>query len=427
MINFIKKLIPKEFKKEVRRFHEYFFIKKVKRKQKQALKKLKGKRKIKVAFLSVYESMWKYEKLYFLMQNDEHFEPVVFVCPFKTYGDEIMKKEMESSYSAFLRKGYSVKKTLKQNGKLLDIKKEFKPGLVFFTTPWNHTSPEYQIDNYLNTLTGYVNYSYTTSTLYKQNYNKALHNYTWKYFVESDFHKKLATKHSVRKGENALALGYAGLDNFLDPNYEPDNPWKIQKKIKKRIIWAPHHTISGAKKALDYATFLKFSKFMVHVAKKYEDQIQIAFKPHPNLRGKLNDVWGKESTDNYYDQWQKMPNSQLEEGDYIDLFLQSDAMIHDCSSFLVEYLYTQKPVLFLVNNEKMKNQFNTIGKKALMNMPLGYTEKDILDFINDTIIEGKDPFKNKREQFFKEYLKPPNNQLASQNIYEYLRRELNII
>ena len=81
---------------------------------------------------------------------------------------------------------------------------------------------------------------------------------------------------------------------------------------------------------------------MLSFTEKYKDKIQIAFKPHPNLKTVNKSSKSGKPNDDYYDKWNSLDNGQLEEGDYFDLFLQSDAMIHDSVSFLSEYLYTMK-------------------------------------------------------------------------------------
>ena len=394
---------------------------------KDQLEIARKKEKIKVAFLLLNEAIWKYHRLYFLLKNDARFQPVVFVCPFIRYGDDIMKQEMETAYKKFNQKGYDVVKTINSEGEFLDIKKEFDPELVFFCTPWKHTLQDYTISNFSDRLTCYTHYGYSNGNLYHSDYNLRTQNHVWKFFLESDYHQELAKKHSARKGKNTVVTGYPGTDDFLDSEYEPKNPWKPQNCKKKRVIWAPHHTIPGnisEKNYLNYSTFLTHAELMQNIAKTYQDQIQFAFKPHPNLKGKLNEHWGEEKTETYYNTWKNMPNCQLEEGDYVDLFLTSDAMIHDCSSFLPEYLFVSRPVLYLVDRDDFSEEYNDLGKKALNVIPLGKTEKDIYEFIENTILNGNDTYKEKRSRFFEDYLRPAGTGFASDNIYHHLLKEL---
>ena len=41
---------------------------------------------------------------------------------------------------------------------------------------------------------------------------------------------------------------------------------------------------------------------------KYQDSVQIAFKPHPLLKVKLRDKWGEKATAEYYRKWEELEN-----------------------------------------------------------------------------------------------------------------------
>ena len=79
-----KKILPKFFLNQVLVLVTNYKIRKVERIHKHAVINVSKKEKIKVAFILVYESMWKYENLYFLLKDNERFEPIVFICPFRT-------------------------------------------------------------------------------------------------------------------------------------------------------------------------------------------------------------------------------------------------------------------------------------------------------------------------------------------------------
>ena len=151
------------------------------------------------------------------------------------------------------------------------------------------------------------------------------------------------------------------------------------------------------------------------MAKKFEDKALFVFKPHPLLRIRLNLLWGKDKTDAYYLQWETMPNTSINEGEYVDLFLKSDAMIHDSGSFLTEYLYTHKPVMRTMNDVDPKTMYNDFALDVLDVYYKAYNELDIEQFIQN-VIDGVDPMKEAREKFYKERLLPPNSKLPSENI-----------
>jgi CDP-glycerol glycerophosphotransferase (TagB/SpsB family) len=162
---------------------------------------------------------------------------------------------------------------------------------------------------------------------------------------------------------------------------------------------------------------------MQEVAEKYADQIQFVFKPHPRLFSELckHEDWGKEKTQAYYDKWDTMENGQLQTGEFIDLFMTSDAMIHDSGSFTVEYHYSVKPVMFVTSNieEQITNK-NELGKEAILLHYIGKTKQDIIDFIENIVLKDDDPMKAKREEFKQKYLLPPNDKTVAQNMMDVL-------
>ncbi|MDX9847998.1 MAG: CDP-glycerol glycerophosphotransferase family protein [Tenuifilaceae bacterium] len=430
--NIVKILTPDFTHKWLKGFYKYinniFFkikLHKVRRNHKRALEVVRQKNKVKVVFLLIHDSVWKYEGVYRLMEKDDRFDPIIAICPYTAYSKDIMIFEINKAFNSFLEKGYKVVKTLKKNGNWLDIKRELNPDLVCFTNPHELTLKQYLISNFLNTLTCYVPYGFKNSHLYEAHFNKKTQNFVWKFFLETEIHKKLSKKYSRNNSANTLVTGYPGMDMFIEKGFQPKDIWKIKEKPLKRIIWAPHHTIPGFGATLDYSTFFDYCNIMFEIADSYRDKVQFAFKPHPILRAKLSrdDVWGKEKTDNYYNKWANLDNSILCESDYFDLFLTSDGLIHDSSSFVIEYLYSGKPELFLIGDDSVKNNFNEVGNMALNVIYLANNKNGVLKFIDDVVINGKDFLKKEREVFFNDIIKPPNNNSASQNIFNYLVNE----
>jgi len=427
---FIKKHLPTSIKRIIkiilRGTLDYinFYKNRYKSSYESALNKVKDKKKLKVAFLLIHESVWKYEKIYSLMSEDENFDPIVIVCPYIVYGDEVMRHDMEIAYKAFYDKGYCVVKSFdEKTNSWLDIKSTIKPDIVFFTNPWNLTRAEYQIENFLDTLTFYVPYGFKNSYLYQAHFNQPMQNLVWKFFVETPIHKELAIKYSKNKGKNVEVLGYPGMDDLLDSVTPTQDPWIIKDPNIKRVIWSPHHTIPGHGAPLDYSTFLDYCDFMLEIAQVYKDKIQIAFKPHPILKAKLSldTVWGKEKTEAYFDKWNSLENTFLAEGGYVALFHNSDAIINDSGSFTVEYLYTGKPMAFLIRDDTVLNRFNEVGKMALEHTYLTRSPGEVMHFINHVILNEEDYKREARNQFFQNYIKPPHGKSASDNIFLYIK------
>ena len=180
----------------------------------------------------------------------------------------------------------------------------------------------------------------------------------------------------------------------------------------------PHHSIGNADHGgIDYSTFLEYSDFILAMAQKYKDDIQMAFKPHPLLRKNLLAYWNEDKINEYYKRWDEYENTQLELGGYKGLFMHSDAMIHDSGSFTIEYHYTHKPVMYLVKNDKHTDNQNEFAVQAYNLHYKGHNEEEIEKFICD-VIAGCDPQYDERKKFFEESLLPPNGKTAAQNIID---------
>ena len=124
-----------------------------------------------------------------------------------------------------------------------------------------------------------------------------------------------------------------------------------------------------------------------------------------------------------------MPNAQVFTGAYYqDIFATSDGMIHDSISFIAEYQYTHKPMIYLLNNEQ--EEFTELGKKILDASYLvdGKNLEQIADTIQKIFIEGNDPLKYARQKVFDEELNycRRNGMDASDFIYKTVARELEL-
>ncbi|MDE7089874.1 MAG: CDP-glycerol glycerophosphotransferase family protein, partial [Prevotella sp.] len=274
-------------------------------------------------------------------------------------------------------------------------------------------------------LTVFVSYAFPNTKHISMGYDLLLHNLVWRRYVEHPLEEIDAKKISRNHGSNIIYSGYPGIDRFIKNEENYSDVWILKNRNVKRIIWAPHHTITDYA-FVSYSTFLDYHDFMLEMAHKYDGQIQIAFKPHPLLKNRLDLIWGEDRTKEYYKEWNNLQNGLLNDGAYEDLFMTSDAIIHDSGSFIGEYLFTRKPAMYLSNGRPFNEQYNQLAQKCLDNYYIGRSKEDIEKFIID-VIEGKDPLKEKREIFDYKELLPPNGKLASENIMDDLIKELRSI
>ena len=382
--------------------------------QRNKIEELQNKEKVKVAFFIIHSSVWKYDELFKMMLDCDRFDPIIVICPYLPQGEKIMLDDFQTSEAFIKSKGYPYIMTYDFKGnKWINVREEINPDIVFFTNPHQSlTKDDYFVTNFTDKLTCYVPYSSMVSTL-KNEFNTIMYRISWKMFVENDIIIRKAKEEAHAIGDNYVVTGFPALDVFLDKSYVPKNQWKHKQPIK--IIWAPHHTVE-VNRPIAFSSFVDYAENMILLAKKYSDEIQIAFKPHPLLYGKLCALWDEQRTNDYYNQWREMENTQFENSEYIDLFKTSDAMIFDSCSFVCEYLYTLKPSIFTTNPD-VKDEFNEFGLAAFECHQKAENIGDVELFIKKLIEKADDPKKDMKEKFYNDYLAPRNNVTASQNIF----------
>ena len=371
-------------------------------------------------------SMWKYDGLFKIMLNDKRFNPLILVAPRINQDEEDIKRDSLKMISHFKMKNYSLIEGYNvQTKKWLDLSQFIIPDIVFYTQPFNKVAVHrnYSLWNFRNSLFCYVPYFFPIIA-HKWAYDSLLQNSAWKLFYPTITHITTAKYYAKNKGLNVFITGYPIADEILDSTRFLSDPWTNKQKQVKRIIWAPHHSIKSDN-SLRLSSFLVNYEIMLDLAKKYINKIHIAFKPHPILLTNLykHPDWGRERADNYYQIWQQLYNGQLETGEYVDLMLTSDAMIHDSISFTVEYLYTKKPVFYITNGNHTENLCE-FGKLAFNQHYKGYAKFEIENFINNVVLSNNDFMQDSRSVFFSNHLSQRENQSVAKNIFNEIVKGL---
>ena len=112
------------------------------------------------------------------------------------------------------------------------------------------------------------------------------------------------------------------------------------------------------------------------------------------------------------------------DGDYIGLLADSDALIHDCGSFVAEYLYFNKPCAYIYRKSvDYGEMLLKLGFRCFDEYYSIKEEQDWYRFIEDVVLNGKDVRKDRRERFAKKQIMI-NYPYATQVIYDSIVDEL---
>lgn len=348
------------------------------------LAELGTKTKIRVAFVVMHRAVWKLDSVFRSMLVHPQFEPFVVIAPQIGVDETYMLAEQRRFEAFFVERGWPVHVGARRaDGDAPGTLRHLRPDIVFLTTPHRLTTPAFYDTALENCLTCYVPYSMDVShySNSQTQYNLPFHNVVWKIFAPHRISLRTFQQVQDLGGGNAELSGYPGIESLLEET--SGDPWKRQPHSKLRIIWAPHHTIDVPE--LPYANFLQYATLFQELVTRHSDTIQWSFKPHPLLKQKLlvEPGWGPERTEAYFEFWQHHDSAQLDLGEYAELFRTSDAMIHDSGSFVAEYLYVDKPVMFLWTSPQVRSFFNEFGQAALAACERGDRSDDILRFVAD--------------------------------------------
>lgn len=397
-------------------FFKKYTGKKAHQKRLKKLAEIRKKDVITVVFQVWTLAKWKCDSVYRAMAKHPRFQPIIWITddpaafPYEKKG---IRKKLEAFFSKPEYLCYYAENREK-------LHKKVKPDITFIQEPYdfNQDAVRCILDDDLLCYAAY----YVSNTVSKSGHSYFLLYSSVIRYVENRSVFNEISKLMNNQGRNLAIVGHPYLDYLREgKNYclqDMNNMWKNYSPGIKKLIWAPHWTI-GNQSFYSNGSFLSICDDMVNLAKQHADRLLIAFKPHPILYRALCDHpdWGQEKTDAYYKQWATMPNTQVEEGEYRDLFWSSDAMIHDCGSFIIEYPMVNKPCLYLQRGAGY-GDFNGFAKAALNCYTIGKNAEDIEKFILEQVIGDQDPRKDVRADFIEQYLSPVGGKTAAENIIE---------
>ena len=386
--------------------------------------------KAKVVILAMSVPIWKYQHLFEVLNRDNRFEVTIVISPSIDYDREQQRLDVEALRRFFDSNSMPyVDFDVTGAVEPFDIRGKIDPDIIFYPQPYEHLLvQQHDCLNFYDRLCCYYPYAFMTGKG-KFSYDFHFHNLAWRLYYPNEEIRHEAEVTAWNRGRNVRIVGHPNGDDFA--LWSGADPWKIiaDGRPRKRIIWAPHFSFDDKFGQIPRGNFLWVAHFMLDLAQRYKEFVQIAFKPHPRLLTELyaHPDWGKARTDEFYQLWADMENTQLELGNYIDLFMTSDAMIHDSGSFVIEYLYTHKPVMFISRdiNHFLTGQTD-FSREAFAQLYIGKDEREILDFVDKVVLGGDDPMLPQRMAFFERHLKSPHGQSVAQNTLDDLIESLGL-
>ncbi|MCQ2393778.1 MAG: hypothetical protein MJ249_05750 [Kiritimatiellae bacterium] len=216
----------------------------------------------------------------------------------------------------------------------------------------------------------------------------------WKIFTPNEFTHNVWAQANPRLRDSLVVAGYSKMDRLEEVS--------IKKERPKTVIISSHHTLARGPDCTALSNFLRYADFFLELPKRYP-HVHFVFRPHPLLFPRLatSKWWGGARTNAYRQQLMAFSNVEFQQGgDYFETFVNSDAMIHDCGSFLAEYYYTGKPQCYLLENEAaLEREFTDFGQQLIAHAYSAYTQSEIIDFIEKVVLGEQDERAQTRRTF----------------------------
>lgn len=372
----------------------FYFSKKQKDIQKQIRILKNSGRKLKVAFLHMYATDCQNLIIFEKMLDSEKFDPYFIVNPDVFRSTENFNLQYSKSID-MLRNKYGNDRILLGYDVLEKRFNDYSEQFDIMTTnnPYDHMAHQYFKISYWGKKSipiFYISYFYMGRChVTAENFSQKSFNYIWKVFVENESAFGISEKYEIIKGKNVVISGYPKFDSYA--NLKSDTNDKI-------VIISPHHSIEDTDTSV--GTFLEMEKVYLKLPQLYPE-IKFVFRPHPLLFEKLNDIWTRDRVNDWKAKLLSNKNVIFsEEGDYLQLFKNSSALIHDCGSFTAEYLFTEKPCAYIHKRTvNMDKTFTDFGKQCISYHYSINNEEDILKFINEVVIGNNDWLQGKRKYF----------------------------
>ena len=374
-------------------------------------------KKIKVYFIAQYQAgIDKFYSVVKEMQKDPKFDVKVLAVP-----NDIKDLSRNKEYDYWYNKFGDITIDSIQDGKWYNLKKQ-KPDYVFIQRPYDIYVPnEYKKETMFEyTKICYIPYGFPLANIFFITYTledaKKVNIIFSEHDISNAFYHEQLKEINDGIDRKIANLGFPSLDEAkkkVDNNTSVFN--NIENKVNVNFLWAPRWTTD--KDAVE-TSFFDYKESIIKYFKKNND-CKLVFRPHPltfkNFIEKklmsekeVKDYLNRFKDNMYYDNTEE----------YLDTFRDTDVLIGDFSSIIIEFFLYNKPVIYTQKVPYNKNSYMEKLEKVFYHVK---NEKELFKEL-DNLRKGIDPLKEKREKLAKELFANYDGKVAYR-IKEYIKND----
>ncbi|MHB8872546.1 MAG: methyltransferase domain-containing protein [Myxococcaceae bacterium] len=229
-----------------------------------------------------------------------------------------------------------------------------RPDVVFLQNPYDSTRPPNFATGELvrrGVRIAYVPYGLEIGggeENLRYQYDLEVQRSAWRIFARSQRHRQMFARHCRAGDGHVVVTGHPKIDRIATSDKAAAGAELLEAISGRRaILWTPHFSVGGT----GWSTWERFGD---GILREFEGRPDLALivRPHPLFFNRMRNLnlLNEASEKALRLRLARSGNIILDErSDYFPAFAASDALMADAGSFLMEYLPTGKPILYLEN------------------------------------------------------------------------------
>lgn len=347
--------------------------------------------KIKVAFLAQMPEVWDKEiDICETMMKNDRFQVDVIVIPSYDGAKKELCKEYDNPY--FFEKYPDAIKAY-EHGTWFEIK-EGQYDYVFYQRPYDQYLPNQYKSSEVVKLAKccYVPYAFNGADVFSNLIaNKSFFRNMYFVFCDSDdTAKKINSQfhsNTEKQTHHIENLGYPALIPYF--SVHPSNKYT-------QFLWTPRWSYDSES---GHSHFLEY-KDVLNAFKKNNTDVEVIFRPHPLLFDELINkrLMERSEINSYLKQLDQLSIKYDKGSPIFDTFQNTDVLITDYSSIIIEFFITGRPIIYCDSDLKL----NEVFQRMREGMYIAKDEGDVNYYLSE-LVKGKDELANIRKTIVEEY------------------------